>query len=244
MNIAIIDDSVTDQKITVSYLHTYFSYYHADIPYYIHLYSSGEEFLEHFTRCSQDLIFIDYYMKDLSGIETAKILRSMDNQVLLFFTTCSCDYAIECYKVRASGYLVKPFSYAELAELMMLSNIERLKDRQFIQVQNGMEQIKILIVEIMYCDVAGHYTQIHTKSSGIKRIRMAFSDLVQLLIPFPEFISCYRGCLINMNYIASIDNLTFLLQCGERIPFRKKDHAKIMETYSEFLFEKVRNRKI
>lgn len=240
MNIAIIDDSAADQKITANYLHTYFSYYFADIPYSVHFFSSGEDFLSSFTKHFYDLIFIDYYMKSLSGFETAKIIRSTDKQVLLYFTTCSCDFAIDGYKVQASGYLVKPFNYKDFSELIALSEIKRFKNQQFIEVVNGMEKIKILIREIIYCDVAGHYTQIHMKNNSIKKIRMAFSDLAQLLLPFPEFITCYRGCLINMNYIVRIEDLNFLMQCGDRIPFRKKEQSKIMDAYSEFLFDKVR----
>lgn len=243
MNIAIIDDSVIDQKITSDYLHTYFSLHFTDIPYSIHLYLSGADFLDSFTRHSYDLIFIDYYMDTLSGLETAKMIRSTDTQVLLFFTTFSCDHAIECYKVKASGYLVKPFSYDDFAELITLNDIEQFRERQFIEVMNGMDKVKILIRDIIYCDISGHYTQIHTKDNGIKRIRMTFSRLLQLLVPYPEFFSCYRGCVINMNHIIRIDDLNFLMHGGERIPFRKKDQAMIMDTYSEFLFDKVRSEK-
>lgn len=243
MNIAIIDDSVVDQRILADYLHTFFSLNFTDIPYSTHLYLSGEDFLKSFTKHSYDLIFMDYYMKSLSGLETAKVIRSTDKQALLFFTTFSCDYAIDCYKVKASGYLVKPYSYDDFAELVALSDIDQFKELQFIEVRNGMEKIRVLIKDIIYCDISGHYTQIHTKDNGLRRIRMTFSELLGLLMPYPEFLACYRGCLINMNHIVRIDDLNFLMQGGERIPFRKKEQAKIMDTYSEFLFDRVRNEK-
>lgn len=241
MNIAVIEDSMIDQKIIIGYLNKYFALNCTDIPYSVHLFTSGEEFLSTYTKHFYDLIFLDYYMKGLSGFETAKMIRSTDKQVFLFFTTFSCDHAIDCYRVKASGYLVKPFSYEEFSELIELNDIKLLKEQQFIEVANGLEKIKLLIKDIVYCDVSGHYTQIHTIGGGTRRIRMAFSELVRLLAPFPQFLSCYRGCLINMNYIMQIEDLNFLMQDGSKIPFRKKEQAKVAAAYSEFLFEKVRN---
>lgn len=243
MNIAIIEDLPADRQLAAEYLDTYFSSAFPGLMINIDSFSSGEEFLDSFTPRAYDLIFIDYYLNDLSGLETARVIRHTDRQAILIFTTASRDFAVDGYRVKASGYLIKPFTYEQFAETLSLIDISQLKERQFLEIANGMETIKIIVTDIICCDIAGHYTQIHTKSSGLKRIRMPFTEMVRLLKPFPEFLSCYRGCLINMNFILRMEDLTFIMEDGERIPFRKKAQAQIMEAYSNFLFCKVRDAK-
>lgn len=242
MNIAIIEDSADDQKKLADYLRTYFSLHITAVPYVLHFYPSGEEFLQDFDKFSYELIFIDYYLKALSGLETAKIIRQTDKHAPVFFTTFSRDYAIECYKVKACGYLVKPFCYEEFAELMELNEIAYLKKPQLIEVFSGLEKVKLLTEDIIYCDVAGHYTLVHTKQNAVKKIRMPLTDFARFLSPFREFLDSYRGCLVNMDYISRIEDYNILLQNGERIPFRKKERAKITAAYSEYMFNKVRNK--
>lgn len=243
MNIAIIEDLPADRQLADEYLDTYFSSSFPGLMIHIDSFSSGEEFLESFAPRNYDLIFIDYYLNDLSGLETARQIRLTDQQAVLIFTTASRDCAVDGYRVKASGYLLKPFTYEQFAETLSLIDIRQLKERQFLEIANGMETIKIIVTDIIYCDISGHYTQIHTKSSGLKRIRMPFAEIVRLLEPFPEFLSCYRGCLINMDYIRRMENLTFIMEDGERIPFRKKEQAQIMDAYTNFLFCKVRDSK-
>ena len=100
--------------------------------------------------------------------------------------------------------------------------------------------VKIPLCDIIYCDIHGHYVQIHTVNLGIQRSRMTFNELKDMLMAYPEFLQCYRGCIINMNYIDYIDDLIFFLSNGERVPLRKKHRNEILQIYSDFLFDKVR----
>lgn len=240
MNIAIIEDLPTDSTILSEYLNTYFSHNCIGAFPSIRNFESGEIFLPTFSRNSYDIIFIDYYLCSLSGLDTAYAIRRLDSSVIIIFTTSSRDFAVESYKVKASGYLVKPFSFQEFSELLSLINIKKLKERQFIEIVNGYHTIRIPLNDIVYCDISGHYIQIHTQAFGMQRSRISFSKLCDMLKSYPEFLMCYRGCIINMNHVDHMDDLTFYMDCGERIPFRKKDHNNILQAYSEFLFDKVR----
>lgn len=240
MNIAIIDDLKSDRKIVYKYLYTYFSRHCIGLPLSIRTFESGEAFLCLFAENSFDLIFIDYYMSGMSGLDTAHAIRAVDTSAVIIFTTASRDYAVDGYKVKASGYIVKPFTYGDFSEVLSIIDLQKIKDRQFIEITNGYEKVKILIKDIIFCDISGHYVQVHTGSLGIQRSRMTFACLVRLLEPYPEFLVCYRGCLINMNQIHHIDNFIFFMNGGERIPLRKKEHHEILKIYSKFLFEKVR----
>lgn len=48
-------------------------------------YTSGEELLRQFSAGRYDLIFLDIYMGGMSGVETAKRIRTLDKNVMLVF---------------------------------------------------------------------------------------------------------------------------------------------------------------
>lgn len=244
MNIAVIDDNTADCEIIVKYLREYIVEHCIDMPVSIMTFESGEKFLRSFVQNVYDIIFVDYYMNSMSGIDTAHIIRETDRTAIIIFTTVSRDFAIESYKVKASGYLVKPISYKDFNELLSLLDVRRLKEQQFIEVTSGYNTVRIPLKDIAYCNMAGHYVQIHTSSFGICRSRMTFTKLCDLLAPYPEFLTCYRGCIVNMNHISHMDDLTFYMDCGERIYLNRKGHDKILKNYYEFLFDKIRNDKL
>lgn len=241
MNIAIIDDLTTDIEKTSKLLQSYFLENCADIQPQISFFKDGEGFLADFKHHAYDIIFLDYYMAPLSGMDLAREIRKTDASVVLIFVTFSKDFAIESYKVKASGYLVKPIAYEDFAEIMGLIDMKKIRSQQFIEIGSGDDSRKIILKDIIYCDVYGHYTQVHTKSGGIKRFRTAFWKISELLQPYPQFLVCYRGCIINMERVVKMEEQNFLMANRERIPYRKKEHSEIINAYSNFLFERVRN---
>lgn len=240
MNIAIIENLPKDSELISEYLQAYFARNDSGASPKISVFESGEAFLHTFIPGSYDMILLDCYLPSLSGLDTAHEIRRLDFTVILIFTTSSRDFAVEGYKVKASGYLVKPFSFQEFSDLFSLLDMKKIKEKEYIEIINGYHTVKIPLSDIIYCDVSGHYIQIHTQTFGIQRSRMSFSKLCLILAPYREFLMCYRGCIINMNHVDHMNDLTFFMDCKERIPFRKKDHREILQAYSEFLFDKVR----
>lgn len=236
MKVAIIDDLLEYRNEIRSCIHRFFSDIYTDEMLYIDEFCCGEDFLTVFRKDAYDFVFIDQYMERLSGIDTAKVVRQIDELVMLIFITTSREHAVESYQVRASGYLVKPFSYEEFKQTMVLAGVSKLRNARFISVQNE----KILLREILWCDIDGHYVQVHTQQRGVLRYRVPFATLSDKLINYPQFLNCYKGCLINLEHVEAIDELEFILISGERILFSKRDKKRIENEYHTYLFHKAR----
>lgn len=56
-----------------------------------------------------DLVFMDIEMPEMSGIEAAKILETLQHAPDIIFLTAYSDYAIDAWKTDAIYYIVKPF---------------------------------------------------------------------------------------------------------------------------------------
>ena len=47
---------------------------------------------------------------------------------------------------------------------------------------------------------------------------------------------CYRGVLINMDYISQVDSQTFRLINGEALPIALRNRKQLRETYRQYVF--------
>lgn len=240
MKIAIIDDLEEYRNEIQICLRRFFTEHYADEPLCVTEFTSGDDFLYTFQKTAYDLIFIDQYMQGQSGIDTARQIRQKDAFVTLVFITTSRDHAIESYQVRAGGYLLKPFTYAGFEQTMFLLGMTKLRNARSICVQDE----KILLREILFCDIDGHYVQIHTNHRGILRRRSSFGLVADKLLEYPQFLTCYKGCIINLDHVDKLDELDFLLTNGEKVLFSKRDRKKIENCYYTYLFQKTREEEL
>ncbi len=236
MKAAIIDDLPQCWEEIRSCLNRYFTENYAGETPVIEAFESGEEFLARFLPDRFDLIFIDQYMNELSGIATAEKIREQDKLAALIFVTTSRDHAVESYGVRACGYLVKPFFYENFVKTMELADLEKIRNARFIRVEGE----NILLREILWCDRDEHYVQIHTDRRGVLRFRLSAGEFAGLLSPYPQFLNCYKGCIINMERAERMDDACFLMDDGERVPFSGQKKKELEAKFLHYTFQRER----
>ena len=103
MRIAIVDDIETERALLKMRLERQLSLYGVETE--ILEFDSSESFLaaekeRHFT-----VVFLDIYMKGLSGMDAAKELRKTDADCFLIFTTTSTDHALEGFQAVSYTHL-------------------------------------------------------------------------------------------------------------------------------------------
>lgn len=65
---------------------------------------------------SVDVAFLDIEMPVISGIGLAKKLKERNPQVNVIFVTAYQDYALDAYRLHASGYVTKPVTEGKVRE--------------------------------------------------------------------------------------------------------------------------------
>ena len=63
-----------------------------------------------------DLAFLDIEMPGLNGIQLAKKLKSVNPKVKIIFVTAYDNYALDAFKLHASGYVTKPVTESKVQE--------------------------------------------------------------------------------------------------------------------------------
>ena len=102
-----------------------------------------------------DLLFLDIQMPGITGMEFAK---TMDESMMVVFTTAYEKYAMEGFEVNAVDYLLKPVSNERFKkacekafEIFEWRNREKVND--FIFINSEHRVIKIYLKDILYVEV-------------------------------------------------------------------------------------------
>lgn len=236
MNIAIIDDSKQVLEQLNTYVQAYFSRH--KIFRIVDTYLSGESFLEKWGEIPYDLVFLDIIMQGLSGIEVARKIREHNSDCLIIFISASREYAIQGFSVRAFDYLLKPLSKETFDHTMSLCHAELKKRIRYIEVKESRIMIKVSLNSILYTDYYNHYIQIHTTDRVIRSYQN-FETFSPLLLCFPQFICCYRNCIVNMEQVSSLTQTDFVLENKEHIPILKSQKQMVHQKYMDYQFIKT-----
>lgn len=63
-----------------------------------------------------DIAFLDVVMPELNGLQLAKRIKSTSHNANIIFVTAYEDYALESFRIHASGYVLKPVNAAKIKE--------------------------------------------------------------------------------------------------------------------------------
>lgn len=83
-----------------------------------------------------DIAFLDIEMPKFNGIQLAKKLKKINPNTKIIFVTAYNEYALEAFKVHASGYITKPVNESKIKEeIDALGDSISLKPSKLIQVK-------------------------------------------------------------------------------------------------------------
>ncbi len=82
-----------------------------------------------------DIAFLDVEMPDISGLELAKKLRTVKQDINIIFTTAYSQYALPAFKLYASAYLLKPVRREEVLEALENLRFPFGTGKKMLQVQ-------------------------------------------------------------------------------------------------------------
>lgn len=161
---------------------------------------------------SADLIFVDIQMPDLTGIE---FIRTLEEPPKVVFTTAYEKYAIEGFKLNATDYLLKPFSYEEFLkaagkarkqtelEANSLPTIEA--NSQFLFLKSEYKIRRINFNDILYIEGLKDYIKVFT--TGDEKPVLSLNSIKSLEQKLPEnkFMRVHRSFIVNLDRIDTIE---------------------------------------
>lgn len=239
MRIAIVDDIASEREELRSRLLPQLALLSPNAE--IFEYESGEAFLGAAGSEPFSMVFLDIYMDGISGVETARRLRSFDTDCILVFTTTSTDFALEGFQVRALQYLVKPYGDRELEELFREA-ADRLPDSEpYLDFHNTEGPVRLRLSEILYAEHFQHQIYIHSPGGRTTVIRQTFHEFTKSLND-SRFFRCDRGTIVNLEHVEDFDGRDFVLADDIRIPVSRSLAKEARLAFSDYLFKRCRRK--
>ena len=197
--------------------------------------ADGEAAVEAIGRLRPELVFLDVQMPGLLGTD---VLRRIERQPLVVFTTAYSQHAVGAFELGAVDYLLKPFGPARLAAAMErirasvgepagVGALERLSgalaggpiSRLF--VRTGGSLLPLPVEEVWWFEADGDYLTAHT---GRARhvLHLALGRLEARLDP-RRFVRVHRAHIVNLDHVVAFrrdprGNLEAELADGRRVP--------------------------
>ena len=238
MRIAIIDDIATDAQKLYRYLCRWADEHCVPMVPEPDIFTKGEAFFKKFVKNAYDIIFLDIYMKGMTGMDVARKIRVLDNSCCLIFTTLSLDFAVESYEVDTSYYLVKPYSYLQLCDAMKRCKSSNLEASQSILFPGNH---LLFLHQIAYTQYENRHIHIHLKDGEIVTLSMKHKDFARLLLDYPYFCDCMRGIIINFEAVSRITEDSFIMTNGSVIPVSRLKYHEVRERFLNYCYTKARD---
>lgn len=201
INIAIIEDDVVEAENLKNALERYRKEISEDIK--INHFNSAEKILQNY-KAVYDVIFMDIELPLMSGMDAAKVIRQVDDRVVIIFVTNMIKYAVQGYKVGALDYFVKPVSYYDLR--LRMEQVRMALDNKIpiitIPLLDGVKSM--LSSKIYYIEIMSHQITYHTTEGNFSiSSKISLAKLEKDYSGF-GFIRCSSSYLVNIDWCTQL----------------------------------------
>jgi DNA-binding LytR/AlgR family response regulator len=205
----------------------------------VRLFHTGESFIDGFTKGAYDILFLDVYMGEVSGIEVAERVRAVDEGVVIVFTTTSEDFTKDGYRLNAYKYMLKPVRASDVAESLELAALkrDRAQGAQIAVVADG-RPITLSLDDIEYVEANNRSVSIHMVNGDLIPAQGTI-DALDKMLPSPRFLRSHRSYIVNLDHVADVSE-DFIMDSGDVADIRVKERRSIQHAYDDYLFKNAR----
>ena len=207
MRVAVVEDEKEQREQLQTYITQYAQ--EAGMSIEVELFPSGRELLEGYSS-KYDVILLDIEMPEIDGMETARQIRTQDEEVVLMFVTNLAQYAINGYGVGALDFVLKPVNYYTFS-VRFARAIARARQRENGQILLNLPDCvrKINTQQIYYVEVQNRMLHYHTEE-GEFVLRGTMQQAEQQLERY-HFVRCNHWYLVNLRHVTELRRDTVLV---------------------------------
>jgi len=211
--------------------------------------------LQTLPSAAADLLFLDIQMPGLDGFE---VLRELDSEPVIIFTTAFDSYALRAFEAHAIDYLLKPIDEERFRAAMtracrflegtreewparLQALVERLDRRQEslrrIVVKSGGRVFFIETREVDYFEAAGNYVRVHAGGEAhLVRLTMQTLDA---RLDGRVFVRIHRSIIVNSARIAELQARTrgdydVVLRSGAKLELQRSYRPRLQAVLGDF----------
>ena len=185
------------------------------------------------------IFFLDIVMQK-NGIDVASKIRTIREDAIIIFTTSSKEYAIDAFGVRAYDYLLKPLDSKQVFKCVnrLINEINAAPQSVCKIKTNDYTITTINIKDIAYIESINRRIVIHKKNGEeitSTTLHSKFLDSIPFEFEKCNFINCHASYVVNMNYVKSINDKSFVMKNDDVIPISKSMLTQVKKAYISYL---------
>ena len=237
IHIAICDDSKQERQILAALFKRY-QELHAT-PLQIHIFQNGFSLLDAIDQGKRfDITILDILMPGENGIENARNIRASGTDTEIIFLTSSPEYAVDSYEVNAQNYLLKPVTEEKFFASIdsILAELDEKDTASFIIYTTEKQYSRIRVSSLVYGEVTHRTITLHLADQTMISAIMTFTEFLDILKAYPDFIYPHRSYAVNMHYIQYVTKSDIILTDGQKIPLSRNNYTKISEQFLNFAY--------
>ncbi len=231
MKIAICDDDLLQLELLTEYCKNWSK--NSNQPLETFTYPSAEAFLFAYEEGLHfDTLLLDIQMKSISGMDLAKQLRNLEDDISIIFITGVKDHVFDGYHVEALDYILKPVNETQLYISLSKASENQHQKASFILIESADQLIKLKEKDICYVESMGHNTILYTETNiyqskkGISTFEKELSDTL--------FYRCHRCYLINISKIESISKTEVTIEGGFKISIARGKWESLNKSFLNY----------
>ena len=236
ISIAICDDEPQFQRILKDMVARYME--QLGIAYSLRMFDSGNELVDYCaTESELTVIFLDISMDEIDGIETAKRIRAMFEDVYIVFVTAYYKYSLEGYKVNAIRYLIKgDKNFEETLEECIDTILERINfNTRTITFDFREGRKEIPVDSIVYMGSSVHTISFFLEGSKKRKYTMTamLNDVEQMLEDY-DFLRIHQSYLVNLKHVKAMKSYQAIMDNGAVLPIPRAKFRALKALFVEY----------
>lgn len=203
----------------------------------IHKFDSGESLIAESDKgLDFSILLLDMKMRELDGIQTAKVVRKRNKKSIIIIVTSILEYAVDGYSVNAFDFILKPVDQDKFSKVFSnaIKKIQRDENKTYaVETRDKLSVLKLN--QIMYFESCKKKVIVrcndsdYTSNESITSVENKLSD--------HGFLRISRYYLVNMQHIEAFNVNEVLLSNEQSLVYSKKNVDELKRKYMEYMME-------
>ena len=204
------------------------------------VYRNAADLIRDFEPRKFDIILMDIYMPQMTGVEAVEQIREKDKDVYIAFCTTSVEHAIDGYRLNVERYLEKPVRYEELLEVLMRASSRRMTVKRRC-ISMGKNAESVMFEDVVFMEQKNHTVYFHL-SNGETVHKTDSLDAIMKTVDAANFCHCHKSYVVNFDYVESVEPelFVFKMRQGGNVQIKQRDFPKIRDRFNEYMFSQLR----
>lgn len=196
-------------------------------------FSSGKIVLENLRQEACDILLLDIDMPELSGMEVAAQLLSLEKRPLLVFVTGHDELVYESFQYHPFGFVRKQFLETELGKVLIDCKRELEQKQRHFNFRTMEGEVCLLLSEIHYFESDANYLKIYTEQREY-RFRSTIGA-VEATLAKDGFLRLHKGFLVNQAFVRLFGAEQVELTDGRILPVGKTYGEAAKQQFMRYL---------